>query len=68
VLGVPGGLLKVGEAADLTLFDPEEEWAVHADDFHSKSNNSPYIGMRLNGRVKHTILDGNLITSSLLKV
>ncbi|MDH3215327.1 MAG: dihydroorotase [Candidatus Krumholzibacteria bacterium] len=68
VLGIPGGTLAVGEAADLTLFDPEEEWVVQSDDFYSKSRNSPYIGKTLHGRVKHTFVEGNLVTASLLGV
>jgi dihydroorotase len=68
VLGIPGGTLRPGEAADLTLFDPQEEWTVDVGDFHSKSTNSPYIGRTFSGRVKHTLVDGNLVTASLLKV
>ncbi|UCG51180.1 MAG: dihydroorotase [Candidatus Latescibacterota bacterium] len=67
VLGIAAGTLDVGEPADMTLFDPEEEWLVEEDSFHSKSKNSPYIGMKLTGKVKHTLLDGNLATASLEK-
>lgn len=67
-LGIPGGTLEVGSAADLTLFDPKEKWTVESHGFHSKSNNSPYIGQQLVGRVKHTIVDGNLVTASFLGV
>ena len=68
VLGLPAGRLVEGAAADLTLFDPEEAWTAKEADFHSKSKNSPYIGSSLVGRVKHTLVDGNLVTSSLLNV
>jgi len=57
-LGIPGGRLKKGEAADLVLFDAEETWEVKREDFHSKSRNSPYTGWTVTGKVKHTILDG----------
>lgn len=67
-LGIAGGTLKVGEAADLTLFDPSEEWRVAKGDFQSKSNNSPFVGRTLVGRVKHTIVDGRLATASLHEV
>jgi dihydroorotase len=67
VLGIAAGTLDVGEPADLTLFDPEEEWCVEESSFHSKSKNSPYIGMKLTGKAKHTLLDGNLATASLEK-
>lgn len=68
VLRIQGGTLAEGAAADLTLFDPNEEWIVNKEDFHSKSKNSPYIGKSLRGRVKHTIVDGNLVTNSFLEV
>jgi dihydroorotase len=68
IVDIPGGTLRIGAAADLTLFDPEEEWIVRKDDFHSKSKNSPYIGKSLHGRVKHTIVDGNVVTNSFLEV
>ncbi|MEE9271478.1 MAG: dihydroorotase [Candidatus Krumholzibacteria bacterium] len=68
VLGIPGGTLSVGEAADLTLFDPKEEWRVQGGDFQSKSTNSPFIGRTLLGKIKHTIVDGRLVTESFLEV
>jgi len=68
VLGIEAGTLAVDAPADLTLFDPNEEWNVQRNDFHSKSTNSPYIGRTLYGRVKHTIVDGSLVTEQPLKV
>ena len=67
IIGVPAGTLDVGAPADLALFDKDEEWIVEAGCFHSKSKNSPYIGHKLTGKVKHTIVDGNVVTSSLQK-
>ena len=40
VLGIEAGTLAVDAPADLTLFDPNEEWNVQRNDFHSKSTNS----------------------------
>ncbi|HEX5133695.1 MAG TPA: dihydroorotase [Candidatus Krumholzibacteria bacterium] len=57
-LGIPGGTLTRGAAADLVLFDPEERWTVRADDLHSKSKNSAFLGHGVTGRVKVTIVDG----------
>jgi dihydroorotase len=61
ILGVGGGKLANGEAADITLFDPDEEWLVEADKFKSKSRNSCFKGMTLKGRVKYTIVNGEII-------
>ncbi len=62
ILGVPGGTFAKGRAADLTLFDPEEEWIVNPYDLHSRSKNSPFSGRKLIGRVKHTLIDGSVHT------
>ncbi len=65
VLGLPGGTLERGAPADLALFDPEEEWTVSRDSFRSQSKNSPYIGRKLYGKVKYTVIDGEVVTSRL---
>lgn len=61
ILGVAGGTLKVGAPADITLFDPDEQWVVDAQKFCSKSRNTPFHGMTLRGRVRYTILDGKIV-------
>ncbi|MCQ4727612.1 amidohydrolase family protein, partial [Anaerotignum faecicola] len=53
------GSVEEGKAADLVLFDPEEEWTV--GEFASKSSNSPFTGSRLYGKVKYTICDGKIV-------
>ncbi len=58
-LGV--GEIKVGGAADICLFDPNEQWTVSREDFGSKSSNSPYIGQTLTGRVRCTLCDGKVV-------
>lgn len=68
VLNLPAGGIQPGDAADLTLFDPKEEWIVSEDSFQSKSHNSPFIGRTLNGRVKHAIVDGRVVTAALINV
>ncbi|MGN1390085.1 MAG: dihydroorotase [Bulleidia sp.] len=57
---LPYGTLKPGSSADVVLFDPEEKWIV-PDHFHSKSSNSPFIGMTLTGRVHLTICRGKKV-------
>jgi dihydroorotase len=65
ILGLPGGTLDRGAPADLALFDPDEQWTVGKDSFHSLSKNSPYIGRKLVGKVKHTVIDGEVVTARL---
>lgn len=58
--GLSAGSLEVGAGADLVIFDEDEEWVVPSE-FYSKSNNSPFIGMTLTGKVKYTICDGRVV-------
>lgn len=61
LLGLPGGTLREGAAADVVLFDPAREWVVDPARFHGKSRNSAFKGRRLNGRVRYTFLGGRLV-------
>jgi dihydroorotase len=58
VLGVEGGSLKVGQPADITVFDPNAQWLVEKERFHSRSRNSPFIGKTLYGRCKMVWVGG----------
>ena len=61
ILGIPGGNFSEGEPADIAIFDPNEEWTVDVDKLHSKSKNSCFKGMTFKGKVKMTIMDGNIV-------
>jgi dihydroorotase len=52
VLGIAALTIKEGEKANLTLFNPDEEWTVEEKHIQSKSKNSPFVGTKLKGRVK----------------
>lgn len=67
ILHLPAGTLDERAPADLVLFNPDEEWTVSQNDFHSKSKNSPYIGRTLCGRVKYTIIDGRVLAVNSFK-
>ncbi|MBI5630642.1 MAG: dihydroorotase [Elusimicrobia bacterium] len=51
------GSLKKGMLADIALVHPGESWTVEAR-FESKSRNSPFIGMKLKGQVRATLVGG----------
>jgi len=61
LLDLDAGILKVGGHADIVIFDPNKEWTVDPSRFKSKSRNSPYDGMTLQGKVKYTISGGKLV-------
>lgn len=42
--------IKEGQAANLTIFNTDEEWTYSKNEVRSKSKNSPYIGETLTGR------------------
>ncbi len=53
------GDISEGKAADLVIFNPNEEYEVES--FLSKSQNSPFLGSRLFGKVHYTICDGKIV-------
>jgi len=63
ILGVPGGTLKPGSPADVTLLDLNREWQVDVTTFASKSRNCPFNGWTLQGRAVMTIVGGKVVSS-----
>lgn len=51
--------VEVGRTADIVLFNPKEKWIPQK--YKSKSNNTPFTGMELTGKVKYTICGGKVI-------
>jgi dihydroorotase len=60
-LTLNSGALEENAIADIVIFDPDEEWTVDPSKFRSKSQNSPFCGMKLRGKVKYTISRGKLV-------
>ncbi len=60
-LGVEGGTLAVGAAADITLIDLNREWTVDANTFASRSRNCPFNGWTLKGKAVMTIVGGKVV-------
>ncbi|MEZ4455951.1 MAG: dihydroorotase [Gemmatimonadales bacterium] len=56
-----GGTLAVGAPADLLVFDAGRRWEVRAEDLHSKSANSPYLGETLTGQADLTVVGGRIV-------
>ena len=56
--GLNAGNLAIDSTADVVIFDPKAQWTV--DKFASKSSNSPFVGNKLTGVIKYTIVNGNV--------
>lgn len=61
LLGLNAGTLAAGAAADVCLFNPDEDWTYDAKAGFSKSSNSPWHGATLTGRVKTTVVGGEIV-------
>lgn len=53
-----GRPVEQGSPANLVVFDPAQVWVP--EQFHSKSSNSPYRGMKMTGRVIMTLFEGQV--------
>jgi dihydroorotase len=61
ILGVASGRIAPGAPGDLVLFDPQAPFPVRAQTLKSQGKNSPYLGHELAGRVRATVVDGNVV-------
>ncbi|KIC16066.1 dihydroorotase [Leisingera sp. ANG-Vp] len=57
-LGLEGGRLEAGAPADLVLFDADVPFVLDRFKLRSKSQNTPYDGQRMQGRVEATFVAG----------
>ena len=60
VLGLEGGAIEEGAVADLTIADLNEKWTIDPKDFVSKGKNTPFAGREVYGKVKYTLVDGEV--------
>jgi len=61
LLGLPGGTLRAGAAADLIVIDTDVPWVVDPNELKSKCKNTPYDEARMQGRVVRTIVSGRTV-------
>lgn len=60
ILGLEGGVLAEGARADITLFDPAQEWTVEPARFRSRGRNTPFAGWKVQGRPVGTVVGGRI--------
>ncbi|MDX1919389.1 MAG: dihydroorotase [Candidatus Caenarcaniphilales bacterium] len=67
-LGLPETQISLlpGSEANVIIIDPNYEWTLNKDNFHSKSLNTPFLGHQMKdkkfkGKVTHTIKNGRIV-------
>lgn len=64
ILGLNAGHLSTESHADICIFDAERYWKIEAKSLISQGNNTPFIGLELAGKVRYTLLDGQVVYKS----
>jgi dihydroorotase len=65
ILGVKGGSLTIGSDADIAVIDPEHSFILDGKNIASKSKNSPFLGVKLQGKALLTICGGKITHTAL---
>ena len=60
-LGLPSGRLSTGAPADLVIFDADAPFVMDRATLRSKSLNTPFDGMRMQGKVRKTFVAGTCV-------
>jgi dihydroorotase len=56
-----GGAVEQGRVANLAVIDPAVKWEVDPARLASRSRNTPYVGRKLTGKVRHTVFRGEAV-------
>lgn len=62
ILNLPLAGLEPGAEANLAIFDPKEWWIFSRKNIYSRSQNTPFIGAELTGRIKGVIAKSHYIS------
>jgi len=63
IMGIDAGHLGVGAPADVCIFDPQAEWLADPAQLLSRGKNTPFQGWPLKGRVRYTLIGGEVAYS-----
>ena len=64
ILGISAGDLGVNNDADICIFDANEYWKVGAKTLKSQGKNTPFTGLELAGKVRTTLVHGQIVFQS----
>ena len=65
IINIDRGNIGVGKTADIVIADPNEEYKIDENSFLSKSNNMPFHGRQVKGRVICTLVAGKVVYKHL---
>ncbi len=58
------GHLSVGARADVCVFDPDAHVKITREGLRSQGKNTPFLGMELPGKVRYTLVEGQVMYES----
>jgi dihydroorotase len=61
ILGVASGRIAPGTPGDLAIFDPQAAVRIVPESLKSQGKNTPFLGYELAGRVRYTVVAGNVV-------
>jgi len=60
ILNIPYPIIELDKIANITIFDPDEEWTYKEHNIKSKSKNTPFIGRKFIGRIIGILNNGKI--------
>ncbi len=64
ILAIPAGNLSLNSDADICIFDANEYWKISPSSLKSQGKNTPFNGLELAGKVKTTLVHGQVVYKS----
>jgi dihydroorotase len=61
IIGIAEPALRTGSAADCCVFSASDAWTVSRASLRSQGKNTPFLGLEVLGRVRHTLLAGQVV-------
>jgi len=62
IIDLPLARLEPGAEASLTIFDPDEWWVFSRKNIYSRSQNTPFLGAELTGRIKSVVTKSHYVS------
>ncbi len=64
ILGIPAGNLSLNSDADICIFDAKQYWKISPGALKSQGKNTPFNGLEMAGKVKFTLVHGQVVYQS----